>query len=84
MIIFQAIDKAAIDAGGGKLLIPKKALRDAMFATNDYPGLTGNLTCKAYGDCADPKIAVYESFDPDPAKWDPGAGEESDPRKVWP
>jgi branched-chain amino acid transport system substrate-binding protein len=83
-MIFQAIDKTAIDAGGGKLLIPKKALRDALFATADFEGLTGNLTCKAYGDCAAPVIAVYETFSADPAQWNPGAGPENDPRKVWP
>jgi branched-chain amino acid transport system substrate-binding protein len=84
MLIFDAINKTAIDAGGGKLLIPKKAMRDALFATVDYPGLTGNLTCKAYGDCAAPVIAVYETFSSDPANWNPGANPDSDPRKVWP
>jgi hypothetical protein len=23
-------------------------------------GLTGTITCNAYGDCADPRIAVYQ------------------------
>jgi branched-chain amino acid transport system substrate-binding protein len=84
MLIMGAINETAIDAGGGKLLIPKKAMRDALYATINYPGLTGSLTCKAYGDCAAPVIAVYESFNPDPANWNPGADPDSDPRKVWP
>jgi branched-chain amino acid transport system substrate-binding protein len=83
-LIFNAINQTAIDAGGGKLLIPKKAMRDALFATANYEALTGNLTCKAYGDCAAPVIAVYESFNPDPANWNPGAEADNDPRKVWP
>jgi branched-chain amino acid transport system substrate-binding protein len=84
MLIMQAVDKVAIDAGGGKLLIPRKALRDALYETANYQGLTGNLSCSEYGDCADPKIAVYETFAPDPAAWNPGAESDSDPRKVWP
>jgi branched-chain amino acid transport system substrate-binding protein len=83
MIIFNAINQVAVE-DGDKLYIPRKALRDAMYATADYPGLTGNLTCKAYGDCAAPVIAVYETFSADVAQWNPGAGPENDPRKVWP
>jgi branched-chain amino acid transport system substrate-binding protein len=84
MLIMRAVNETAIDGGGGKLLIPRKAMRDALYATAGYEGLTGNLTCKAYGDCAAPVIAVYETFDPDPANWNPGADPDSDPRKVWP
>jgi len=82
-IIFAAIEKVAVDQNG-TLYIGRKALRDAMFATKDFQGLTGSLTCSATGDCADPKIAVYETFNPDPANWNPGADPNSDPRKIWP
>jgi branched-chain amino acid transport system substrate-binding protein len=82
-IIFAAIEKVAVDQDG-TLYIGRKALRDAMLATSNFQGLTGNLTCTATGDCADPKIAVYETFNPDPANWNPGADADSDPRKIWP
>ena len=39
----------------------RKALRDALYATKNLRGLTGNLTCDAFGDCADPRIAVYKT-----------------------
>jgi branched-chain amino acid transport system substrate-binding protein len=84
MLLFKAINETAIDAGGGSLLIPRKAMRDALYATSNYEGLTGNLTCSPSGDCAAPVIAVYETFNPDPANWNPGAGPDNDPRKVWP
>ena len=84
MLIMGAINETVIDAGGGKLLIPKKAMRDALYATANYEGLTGNLSCSEYGDCAAPVIAVYETFAPDPANWNPGAEADNDPRKVWP
>jgi branched-chain amino acid transport system substrate-binding protein len=32
-----------------------------MLATKDHKGLTGNLTCDKYGDCADPKIGIYKT-----------------------
>jgi branched-chain amino acid transport system substrate-binding protein len=83
-IIFASIEKVAIQGEDGTLVIPRKALRDAMIATKDFTGLTGNLTCNATGDCADPKIAVYETMSADPATWNPGAEADSNPKKIWP
>jgi branched-chain amino acid transport system substrate-binding protein len=83
-IIFAAVEKVAVKDADGTLHIPRQALRDAMIATKDFKGLTGNLTCNATGDCADPKIAVYETFNADPATWNPGADADSNPRKIWP
>jgi branched-chain amino acid transport system substrate-binding protein len=45
----------------GTLHVQKQALRDAIAATKDYKGVTGNLTCDPNGDCADPKIAIYQA-----------------------
>jgi branched-chain amino acid transport system substrate-binding protein len=83
-IIATSMEKVAIKNADGSLLIPRKALHDAMAATKDYKGLTGNLTCTPTGDCADPKIAVYECVNPDPASWNPGAAADSNPKKIWP
>lgn len=58
-IIFAAIEKVGKKAPDGTLHIGRKALRDALYATKNFKGLTGNVTCDQYGDCADPKIAVY-------------------------
>jgi branched-chain amino acid transport system substrate-binding protein len=73
MMIFAAIEKVAVQDADGALHIPRQALRDAMYAMKDFKGLTGNLTCSPTGDCADPKIAVYQYK----------AGEYP-PTKVWP
>jgi branched-chain amino acid transport system substrate-binding protein len=59
-MVFAAIEKVAVQDADGTLHIPRQALRDALYATKDFKGLTGNLTCTPTGDCADPKIAVYE------------------------
>ncbi|KRT62838.1 MAG: branched-chain amino acid ABC transporter substrate-binding protein [Chloroflexi bacterium CSP1-4] len=59
-ILFAAIEKVAVKAADGTLYIPKGALRDAIYATQAFPGITGTLTCGPYGDCGAPLIAVYQ------------------------
>jgi branched-chain amino acid transport system substrate-binding protein len=78
-MIFAAIEKVARKDAQGNTYIGRKALRDALFATRNFPGITGTLTCNPYGDCADPKIAVYQTISADPAQWNPG----TDPKKIW-
>ena len=77
-VIAAAIEKVAIQNGDG-LIIPKGALRDAIGATTDFQGLTGSITCDPNGDCADPKIAVYEVTDT--TAWNPNV---TSPMKVYP
>ena len=73
-MVYACVEQVAVgDKEGGDLLIGRQALRDCMYATKDFQGLTGNLTCSPTGDCADPKIAVYEYH----------AGEYP-PVKIWP
>jgi branched-chain amino acid transport system substrate-binding protein len=57
-LIMDAIDTVSIEGDDGTLYVPRTALRDEFFATTDYEGITGSLTCDEYGDCADPKISV--------------------------
>jgi len=78
-VVFLAITKVA-KSDGGTLYIGRKALRDALFATKGYHGLTGIITCNQYGDCADPHIAVYQIVSSDPASWDVG----KNPKKIYP
>jgi branched-chain amino acid transport system substrate-binding protein len=61
MMIFAAIEKVAKKAPDGTLYIGRKALTDALYATKNFKGLTGNLSCDKYGDCADPRIAIYKT-----------------------
>ena len=83
-IIANSVEAVAQKCDDGSLLIGRQALRDSMISTKDYAGITGNLTCTATGDCADPKIAVYEMMNTDPASWNPGAADDSNPKKIWP
>ena len=59
-MLFAALDKVAVENADGSLTVPKGALRDAIFATKDFQGLTGTLSCTPTGDCGAPVIAVYE------------------------
>lgn len=59
-VVLAAVEKVAVKNADGSLSIGRQALRDALYATKDYKGLTGNISCSADGDCADPHIAVYQ------------------------
>src|SRR6266536_918692 len=59
-ILFTAIKSVAKD-DNGTLTIPRTALKDAIFKTSGYKGLSGTITCTPLGDCATAvSIAVYE------------------------
>jgi branched-chain amino acid transport system substrate-binding protein len=77
-IIATALQQVATQ-DGETVIIGKQALRDAIAATSGFSGLTGSLTCDPNGDCADPKIAVYEVTDP--GVWEPTV---TSPIKVYP
>lgn len=65
-LLFSAIEAVAVpDARAeGTLHIGRQALRDALYATAGYPGLTGSLTCDQYGDCGAIRLRVMRLDDP--------------------
>jgi branched-chain amino acid transport system substrate-binding protein len=79
-ILFAAIEAAAVVDADGTVHIGRQALRDAMYATANYEGLTGNLTCDENGDCATGEaLAVFLLGEaevggnwPPPVYWRPG------------
>jgi branched-chain amino acid transport system substrate-binding protein len=80
-ILFAAIQKVAQTGSDGTITIDRKALRDAIYATKDFQGITGTLTCSENGDCGAPIIAIYQitadaAANPD-TNWPPAA-------PVWP
>jgi branched-chain amino acid transport system substrate-binding protein len=61
-ILFDAIKAVAIDNGDGSISIPRTALKDAIYKTSGYKGLTGTITCTPLGDCATSvTIGVYKA-----------------------
>jgi len=79
-ILLAAIEKAAVKDADGTVHIGRQALRDAMYATKDFNGLTGKLTCDANGDCATGEaLGVFKLSEaevngawPPPVFWQPG------------
>jgi branched-chain amino acid transport system substrate-binding protein len=73
MLIANAIEKAAVVDENGVLHIPRQALRQALYSTQAFPGLTGILSCSERGDCAKTNTAIYQFRDA-----------EFPPDKIWP
>ena len=59
-MIFACIEKVGVAEEDGALHIGRQAMRDCLYATSGFSGITGTLTCDEFGDCADPKISVSE------------------------
>jgi len=75
MMVAAAIKQVAVVDPDGTIHIGRQALRDAMYATKNFQGLTGVLTCTPTGDCANPVIGVYEYHKgayPPELIWKPG------------
>ncbi|HET7009768.1 MAG TPA: branched-chain amino acid ABC transporter substrate-binding protein [Anaerolineales bacterium] len=79
-MLLNAIEAVAVVDADGTVHIGRQALRDAMYATSNFDGLTGNLTCDANGDCATGEaLAVFLLSEaevagnwPPPVFWRPG------------
>jgi branched-chain amino acid transport system substrate-binding protein len=59
-MILAAIEQVGVEGEDGTLTIDRGALRDALYATADFDGMTGMITCPEDGDCGVPLIAVLE------------------------
>jgi branched-chain amino acid transport system substrate-binding protein len=63
-LLLNAIQIVAIEEADGTLHIGRQALRDALYATSGYEGLTGKLGCDEYGDCGAIRLQVVRLDDP--------------------
>lgn len=63
-LLFQGIEHAAVREADGTLHIGRRALRDALYAMKDARGVTGALSCDAFGDCATPIFNILRLDDP--------------------
>ncbi len=63
-ILLDAIEKVAVQGDDGTILVPRKALRDAVTATAGFRGVTGTLACNETGDCATGEaLGIYRVSD---------------------
>ena len=63
-LLLDALEKVAVRDEDGTLHIGRQALRDALYATAEYQGLTGSLTCSQFGDCGAANFKVVRLDDP--------------------
>lgn len=63
-ILLNAIKEVSVQEKDGTLHIGRQALRDALYATKDFDGVTGRLTCDEFGDCAFPRFSIMRLDDP--------------------
>jgi branched-chain amino acid transport system substrate-binding protein len=59
-IFFNAVEAVAVENDDGSLSIDLGELREAIYATTDYEGVTGTLSCTEDGDCGAAIIGVYQ------------------------
>jgi branched-chain amino acid transport system substrate-binding protein len=57
-MIFACIESVGTLEDDNTLHVGRQDMRDCLYATSGFDGITGTLTCDQYGDCADPKITV--------------------------
>ncbi len=67
-LLLDAIEQASAVDRSGNLIIGRQALQRAIFETSAYNGLTGPLTCTAWGNCSAENLAVKVVQD---GKWVP-------------
>jgi branched-chain amino acid transport system substrate-binding protein len=63
-LLFDTIEAVAVQDEDGTLHIGRQALRDALYATTGYEGLTGSLACDQYGDCGAIRLQTMRLDDP--------------------
>lgn len=79
-VALQAIEKVAVQDDDGNTYIGRQALRDALFATKGFEGMSGEITCNEHGDCAAFKFAAYKFVASDPATFEI----DKNPVKIYP
>jgi len=78
-LLHMGIEKVAVTEADGTTYIGRKALRDAIFATPQFNGVSGPIKCSASGQCGAFKYAVYEYTSSDASTFEPG----KNPKKVY-
>lgn len=64
VLLLTKIQEVAVQDADGTLHIDRQALRDALNATSGFAGVTGSLSCDAFGDCGAETISVIRNDDP--------------------
>jgi branched-chain amino acid transport system substrate-binding protein len=87
ILLLKAISQAAVPGEDGSLRVDPSAVRNALYTLDEFPGLSGLISCSPLGDClSSTEGQVYEFTSGDPSTFNPGPEEllSSNPAQVWP
>ncbi|MDH3730603.1 MAG: branched-chain amino acid ABC transporter substrate-binding protein [Acidimicrobiia bacterium] len=59
MILLSSIEAVAVEGPNGELWVDRDDLRAHMNGLSGFSGVTGSLTCDAFGDCGSQAIAIF-------------------------
>ncbi len=63
-LLFQAIEQAAIQDSDGTLHFGRQEIRDILYASKIFKGVTGTLRCDQFGDCGKPSFHILRLDEP--------------------
>lgn len=63
-LILSAIESVATSGRNNAIVIDRRALRDTLYNTRKFPGVTGSLNCDQFGDCSADKFKIMRLEDP--------------------
>jgi branched-chain amino acid transport system substrate-binding protein len=63
-LLMATIEKVAVKEPGGALHIGRQALRNALYKTREFQGVSDSLSCDKFGDCAIPIFNILRLDDP--------------------
>ncbi|SDB01816.1 branched-chain amino acid transport system substrate-binding protein [Desulfonatronum thiosulfatophilum] len=58
VILLHALEQSSFPEPDGSLRIERQRLRTTLSSIRDFPGLTGRLSCDAFGDCGMPRFKL--------------------------
>lgn len=64
-LLFRAIEQTAVRRSDGGLSLGREALRRALYASADFDGVAGRLSCDQFGDCGVPAFNVLRLNTPE-------------------
>jgi len=63
-LLMDAIEKVAVREPDESLHVGRQALRNTLYATRGFKGVSGSLSCDEFGDCAVPAFNILRLDDP--------------------
>jgi len=63
-LVVKAIEKVSVVEKDGTLHIGREALREALYSTSHFNGISGSLSCDSFGDCGTTRLDIYRLDDP--------------------